>query len=385
MLDKKLFNLVVLTLLVVGSREIHSADWEGPVNFAEFNRLGKEPGTAIIFTNSLPTYRLYDKDRDGRWVKPHMRHEGGTYDIYGKPMSSPFITLPDYVRIVDENGSPKRQFKLRFVPSFKSSRTIQTVHLGKFITNIGKEVFAGSTIESISNQWARTGKYPEGFSTHVENDPIVRMQVKEALINDSLEFIGERAFIGSNLLSFNVGINSRLNYIGEDAFRACENLRNVSLKTQRVVSIESKAFAACDRLHYIYMPLHLSMTKVDHSIFADTSPQLLYFPRHTAGWVDGALLKWSFGPFSQKPSRVRVIYTPRAARIIKTERSEGFISTHIRDIDNAFELEGTSDFKNWTPGFDATHTRPKTGIEVWKISTSQPSRFYRITESPAKQ
>lgn len=85
-------------------------------------------------------------------------------------------------------------------------------------------------------------------------------RLRETVIPDSVNYLGDNAFMLSGITSVTVGKGiTEINY---DAFYGCENLTEINL-SDSVKTIGTGAFAECSSLEYVHFPVNLVTIKND--------------------------------------------------------------------------------------------------------------------------
>ena len=79
-------------------------------------------------------------------------------------------------------------------------------------------------------------------------------KLKEVILPESIESIGEKAFAGAENLE-RINLPEKLTFIGRDAFAGCKNLRSIRIPAGlRSIAHGAGAFSFCDNLQDVYFP-----------------------------------------------------------------------------------------------------------------------------------
>lgn len=125
---------------------------------------------------------------------------------------------------------------------------------------------------------------PEGNITLIDSKAFRDcISLSEIQIPPSVEIIGDAAFRGTTLISFD---SSNVGMIGANAFE--NNIALVDLQLNKVVSIANRAFASCTNLREVTLPSTLKI--VGNAIFADCNKSLVvsyHKSSNSIGWSNG--------------------------------------------------------------------------------------------------
>ena len=89
--------------------------------------------------------------------------------------------------------------------------------------------------------------------------------IKSIIVKDSVETIGNRAFIGCKQLE-SVILPKKLSSIGEEAFRGCAKLRIINLPPN-ICKIGERAFCECESLETLAFPKSLISMEIGYQAF----------------------------------------------------------------------------------------------------------------------
>lgn len=162
------------------------------------------------------------------------------------------VDIPDGIELIDEEA-------------FHSCSQLRFVHIGKGDTYIGREAFAyDSRIESIIiDEGAKIIDYEAFYSTggyfklgdgikQIGKEAFERCNVKDLVIPDSVEFIGERAFCGIDTLE-SIVLPRNLKTIEPSVFSWCSKLKSIVIP-DGVTTIKNGAFSGCNSVSSIVIP-----------------------------------------------------------------------------------------------------------------------------------
>ena len=135
------------------------------------------------------------------------------------------IEIPGSVRYIAENA-------------FENCKNLESVKFNEGVTNIGKHAF--KNCEKLKNI-----EFPETLNL-IEYGAFENCNIKEAVLPQNLEKIGDKSFSGCKQLEY-VSIPESVYQMGDSIFNGCENLAKVDISNKTLLDIYSaeRTFKGC--------------------------------------------------------------------------------------------------------------------------------------------
>ena len=195
-------------------------------------------GMTFVITGALNTWPEVWSSR--KEVKEYLSH-------YGAILGSSLSKKTDYLVTNDtESGSEKNR---------KAEELgVRVITEEEFNHMIGRRFIDAETVTVPS--WLKTVA-PFAFSFpgwSIWRKSHWYKKLREAILPESIESIGEMAFAGAENLE-KINLPEKLTYIGRDAFIGCTNLRSIRIPAGlRSIAHGAGAFSFCDNLRDVYFP-----------------------------------------------------------------------------------------------------------------------------------